>query len=103
MLPRQNISCLVLIVALSAKADAYGRRKKVERVDVRGGREAASVEDFDASDVDDIFDVEVFDASDFDPANRPSVEDFDKKESEKVGNENFWSPRTLTATKESTM
>ena len=48
MLSKQNISRLVLVVALSAKADAYGRRKKVERTDVRrGGKEAESVEDFD--------------------------------------------------------
>lgn len=103
---KQNISRLVLVVALSAKADAYGRRKKVERTDVRrGGKEAESVEDFDTSDqtnVVDIFDVEVFDASEFDPSNRPSVEDFDKKESEKVGKENFWDSRTPTTTEEST-
>ena len=95
----QNISSLLLVVALSASADAYGRRRKVERtdkVDVRGGRETASVEDFDTSDQTapgvDIFEVEVFDASDFDASNRPSVEDFGGKESGKIGEENFWAP-----------
>ena len=108
MLITQNISSLLLVVALGASADAYGRRRKVERtdkVDDRGGREAASVEDFDTSDKTapgvDIFDVEVFDAEDFDASNRPSVEDFDGKESGKIGEENFWAPPSLK-TKEST-
>ena len=99
----QNMSSLLLVVALSASADAYGRRRKVERtdkVDVRGGRETASVEDFDTTGVD-IFEVEVFDASDFDARNRPSVEDFGAKESRKIGEENFWAPRS-PKTKEST-
>ena len=100
MLSTQNISCLLLVVALSAKADAYGRRKKVAKVDkfdVRGGREA-SVEDFDTSDQPaesvEKFDVEVFDVSDFDTLNRPSVEDFDGKQSAKIGVNKFWATNT---------
>ena len=103
----QNMSSLLLVVALSARADAYGRRRKIDRidkVDVRGGREAASVEDFDSDQTApgvDIFEVEVFDASDFDTLNRPSVEDFGGKKSGKIGDENFWAARTQK-TKENT-
>ena len=90
---------MLLVVALGAKADAYRRRKKVGRIDkfdVRGGREA-SVENFDTFDhtVED-FDVEVFDVSDFDTLNRPSVEDFDGKQNAKIGDENFKARRTPT-------
>ena len=99
MFSTQNISCLLLVVALSAKADAYSRRKKVKRIDkfdVRGGREA-SVENFDTSDQTvENFDVEVFDVSDFDTLNRPSAEDFDGKQNAKIGDENFKARRTQT-------
>ena len=74
----------------------------MNKFDVRGGREA-SVEDFDTSDQPaesvEKFDVEVFDVSDFDNLNRPSVEDFDGKQSAKVGVENFLAPRTPTKEK----
>merc|ERR1712110_1344352 len=113
MFSSQSISCLLLVVALSAKADAYGRRKQVDKVEEseerqsRGSsaedldisdRRTTSVEDFDISDrrtsSTEDFGVEVFDVTDFDILDRgkPSVEDFGGKESMKI--QNFPTPRT---------
>ena len=105
MFSLQNISsccCFILFVAFSGKADAYGRRKQVVKVEERDDRQSrgSSVEDFDISDrsrtssVED-FGVEVFDVTDFDALDRGSVEDFEGKESMKLGVfQNFGTPRT---------
>ena len=100
MLSIKMIRSLIFVVALSPKAEAYERRRKVNslgKVDARGGRDA-SVEDFDILDrgrpsVED-FDVEVFNARDFEKSDkgRTSVEDFGSKKSKsetQIGVENF--------------
>ena len=100
MLSIKMIRSLNFVVALSPKAEAYERRRKVNslgKVDARGGRDA-SVEDFDILDrgrpsVED-FEVEVFNARDFEKSDkgRTSVEDFGSKKSKsetQIGVENF--------------
>ena len=117
MFASQNISCLLLVVAISVKSDAYRRRKRIgnaEESDVRRGSRGSvedfgisnrgrssrgSVEDFGRSSVED-FGVEVFDATDFDISDRrkPRVEDSDAKESMKMGVvQNFVPPRTSSS------
>merc|ERR1712110_1017704 len=104
MFVSQNISCLFLVVAMSVRAGAYNRRKrigKVEESDVRRGSRG-SVEDFGRSSIED-FGVEVFDVTDFDISDsrrRPRVED--GKESMKMNVvQNFATPRSPSP-KEST-
>ena len=97
MVALQNlISLLLVVVAISAKADGYGRRKPI------GNDFDVSVEDFDISNQRRLstedFGVEVFDVKDFDLSDRrrrPSVEDSDDKENMKMDVfQNVGTPRT---------